>query len=88
MTTNVNYLINVIMKAKLEVVDKATAWKIAYDLIDNEDINYDKYISARTGYPVYTNCTEKSMISICDLENRLEVNFRDGKSKNIWIREN
>lgn len=87
MTTNVNYLMDVIMKAKLEVVDKAAAWKVAYDLTGDEIISYCKYVSDRAGYPIYMNITEEGTTSICDLGNRLEVNFKNGTSKNIWIRE-
>lgn len=83
MTDNYINLQSVITNCKLTVKNEIEAWKIVYLLIDNCDIKYDKFISHRAGYPVYVS--EEDNINVCVLGDRLEINFPNGKSKNIWF---
>ena len=74
----------VIKSCKLVVNSLTDAWKMAYLLVGgNEAIEFDLDRTKRAGYNVYSN--ENSTIIISDLTTRLEINFEDGTSKNIWI---
>ena len=83
MTNNANTLTNVILKCKLTANSKGSAIESAYQLLD-EVFTYDSFKSGRAGYPIYT-CNSGSYV--CDLEDRIEINFANGLSKNIWIME-
>ena len=83
MTNNANTLTNVILKCKLTANSWNSALEIAHQLLD-EVFNYDSFKSERAGYPIYT-C--ESGAYVCDLEDRIEINFASGLSKNIWIME-
>ena len=83
MTNNANTLTNVILKCKLTANSRNSAFESAYQLLD-EVFNYDSFKSERAGYPIYT-CDSGSYV--CDLEDRIEINFANGFSKNIWIME-
>lgn len=76
-----NILQNVILKCKLTANSKSSAFDVAYDLI-GEPFELNKVISERAGYSVYST---ESGSYVCDLEDRIEVNFANGLSKNIWI---
>jgi hypothetical protein len=47
----------------------------------------DEASSERAGYPIYRSLANNCNDYICDLNDRLEVNLGNGKSINIWIRE-
>lgn len=83
MTNNANTLTNVILKCKLTANSRNSALEIAYQLLD-EVFSYASFKSERAGYPIYT-CNSGSYV--CDLEDRIEINFANGLSKNIWIME-
>lgn len=83
MTNNAEVLTNVILKCKLTANSRNSAFEITYELLD-EVFNYDNSKSKRAGYPIYT-C--ESGAYVCDLEDRIEINFANGLSKNIWIME-
>ena len=83
MTNNANSLTNVILKCKLTANSRNTALEIAYQLLD-EVFSYDSFKSERAGYPIYT-CNSGSYV--CDLEDRIEINFANGLTKNIWFME-
>lgn len=83
MTNNANTLTNVILKCKLTANSRSSAFEIAYQLLD-EVFSYNSFKSDEAGYPIYT-C--ESGAYVCDLEDRIEVNFANGLSKNIWIME-
>ena len=83
MTNNAEILTSVILKCKLTANSRNSAIESAQQLLD-EVFNYDNFKSERAGYPVYT-C--ESGAYVCDLEDRIEVNFSNGLSKNIWIME-
>ena len=83
-TDKVENLKAVIKSCKLVVSSLTDAWKIAYLLIGEDKVvefDYDK--SKRAGYNIYSN--GDGTITISDLKTRLEINFEDGTSKNIWI---
>lgn len=70
------------MKVKTEV----DAWKLtnrifpgAYEL-DPESKN-------SAGYPIYRSTEPESNAYICGLNDRLELNYDDGHSENIWIED-
>lgn len=83
MTNNAEVLINVILKCKLTANSRSSAFESAYQLLD-EVFDYDSFKSERAGYPIYT-CDSNSYV--CDLEDRIEINFANGLTKNIWIME-
>lgn len=69
----------------MTATDKKQAWKIV-DEIFPSDYNYDSKSSASAGYPVYRSGIEYYDY-ICDLGDRLEINLKNGKTINIWIKE-
>lgn len=88
---NVKNLYKIINKVEFKVKNISDAWEIVQLLIDG-DINYTRYnecLSSRAGYPIYNIIDSKgediSSTYISDLGSRLEVNFEDGYSKNIWF---
>ena len=83
MTNNANTLTNVVLKCKLTANSRNSALEISYQLLD-EVFSYDSFKSERAGYPIYT-CDSGSYV--CDLEDRIEINFANGLTKNIWIME-
>lgn len=83
MTNNAEVLTNVILKCNLTANSRNTALEIAYQLLD-EVFSYDSFKSERAGYPIYT-CNSGSYV--CDLQDRIEINFANGFTKNIWIME-
>ena len=83
MTNNAEVLTNVILKCKLTANSKSSAIESAYQLLD-EAFSYNSFKSDRAGYPIYT-CDSGSYV--CDLEDRIEINFANGLTKNIWIME-
>ena len=58
------------------------AFEIAYEKIGAYEL--DREATKRAGYKVYRS-TNKYYDYICDLETRLEINYANGKSENIWI---
>ena len=83
MTNKYTNLQTVIYNCKLTVENELEAWKIVYSLSDNAPIKYNQYVSHRAGYPVYTS--EQDNLNVCVLGNRLEINFHNGESKNVWF---
>ena len=81
MTNNAEVLTSVILKCKLTANSKSSAFDVAHDLI-GEPLEFNKVMSERAGYPIYT-CDSGSYV--CDLEDRIEINFANGLTKNIWI---
>lgn len=81
MTNNAEVLTSVLLKCKLTANSKSSAIEIAYQLLD-EEFSYNSFKSNRAGYSIYT-CESGSYV--CDLGDRIEVNFANGLSKNIWI---
>lgn len=81
MVNDGNILQNVILKCKLTANSKSSAFDVAYDLI-GESFELNKAISERAGYSVYST---ESGTYICDLEDRLEINFKNSYTKNMWI---
>ena len=74
----------VIKSCKLVVSSLTDAWKIAYLLIgEDEVVEFDSDKSERAGYNIYSN--DCGTVTVSDLNIRLEINFEDGTSKNIWI---
>ncbi len=60
------------------------AWEIANEIFPT-DYMKDEQASKNAGYPIYKSTAQGVSAWISDLENRLEVNFPDGKSVNNWI---
>ena len=86
MTDNYINLQAIVTNFKLTVENKIEAWKIVYLLIDNAPIKYNQFVSHRAGYPVYIS--EEGNLNVCMLGDRLEINFPNGKSKNVWFERN
>lgn len=68
----------------ITVDSKRTAWKLVNTLI-NASCHKDEKASKRAGYDIYTN--EDENVHISDLDIRLEINYADGTTINIWIDE-
>lgn len=81
MTNNAEVLTNVLLKCKLTANSRSSAIEIAYQLLE-EVFSYSSFKSNRAGYPIYT-C--ESGAYVCDLGDRIEINFANGFTKNIWI---
>lgn len=58
------------------------AFEIAYNKIGSYE--FDKEASNNAGYNIYRSTNEYDDY-FCDLETRLEINYKNGKSENIWI---
>ena len=55
--------------------------------LTKHDYEYDVERSARAGYPIYFSVKKEAYEWVCDLGDRLEVNLEDGRSINIWIKD-
>ena len=64
---------------------KTKAWEMVDEMFPT-DYNKDERSSARAGYDVYRSSINP-LDYICDLGDRLEVNFASGKTVNVWIEE-
>ena len=62
------------------------AWKLANKLFPT-DYKKDEDRSSRAGYPIYHSTADGVNAWISDLGNRLELNYSNGESENIWIEE-
>lgn len=61
------------------------AWEIVDKMFPTDYIK-DERSSENAGYDVYRSTVDGGFYNyICDLGNRLEVNFDDGKTINVWI---
>ena len=69
---------------KMKATNKQEAWQIV-DKIFPTDYMKNEQASANAGYPIYTSTAEGTNAWISDLNTRLEVNFPNGKTENIWI---
>ncbi len=70
----------------LRVSSMAEAWQAANDLFPT-DYMLDGKRSARAGYPIHYSTAEGVNAYICDLGDRLELNFSDGSSFNVWVED-
>ena len=73
------------MKKSYTVSTVKAAWQIVDDIFPT-DYSEDTQSSERAGYKVYRSNIEHYNY-ICDLGNRIEVNFANGETVNIWIEE-
>lgn len=74
------------MAKRIEVTSKKDAWEIVNQIFPS-DYAKDSKSSEQAGYPVYRSGME-FYDYICDLENRLEINLKNGcKTINVWIVE-
>jgi len=72
------------MKKRIEVTSIAEAWNMVNALFPT-DYTLDESSTERAGYPVYRSNTEHYDY-ICDLNDRLEINLKEGnKTINVWI---
>lgn len=62
------------------------AWTMA-DKLFPTDYMHDSVSSSRAGYPIYRSTFNGCNAWISDLGNRLEINFDNGETVNIWIDE-
>ena len=62
------------------------AWKLANKLFPT-DYKKDEERRSRAGYPIYHSTADGVNAWISDLGNRLELNYSNGESENIWIEE-
>lgn len=69
----------------LAVADRHEAWKLV-TLLTRHEFVYDSFRSERAGYPVFYDTDIDSKAYVCDIGDRLEINYTDGKSQNIWFR--
>lgn len=83
MTYDINTIKEMLEHTK--VVDKREAMHIASMLLPTLRFFADKHASTNAGYPVHLTNSGGGWVS--DLGTRLEVNFNDGKTINIWITE-
>lgn len=69
---------------ELRVSSTKEAWELASRLFPT-DYEKDEDRSSRAGYPIYYSTAEGMNAWISDLNNRLELNYSNGESENIWI---
>lgn len=70
----------------MKVATVKEAWELANRLFPTDYV-HDEYGSNNAGYPIYMSTQEGSNAHISDLNTRLELNYDDGRSENIWIEE-
>lgn len=85
MTDNKNNLKEIIDLCVLSVPHEYDAFKVAHLMlnVNENDMKKDDYLSDMIGCPVYVTLDNDSYI--CEYKSKLEVNFKDGSSKDIWI---
>lgn len=71
---------------ELRVSSTKEAWELASRLFPT-DYEKDEDRSSRAGYPIYYSTAEGMNAWISDLNNRLELNYSNGESENIWIEQ-
>ncbi len=71
------------MAKHIEVKTMQEAWNMV-DQIFPTDYEEDPQSRERAGYPVYRSTVEYYDY-ICDLNDRLEINLKDGRTINIWV---
>ena len=70
----------------MKVSSVKEAWELANKLFPT-DYKKDEERSSRAGYPIYHSTADGVNAWISDLGNRLELNYSNGESENIWIEE-
>lgn len=70
----------------MKVATVKEAWELANRLFPT-DYEHDEQGSKNAGYPIYMSTLKGSNAHISDLNVRLELNYDDGQSENIWIEE-
>ncbi len=70
----------------MKVCTVKEAWDLAARLFPG-DYALDSSSVTRAGYEIYRSVRMDSNARICDLNDRLELNYDDGRSENIWIEE-
>lgn len=70
----------------MKVSSVKEAWELANRLFPT-DYEKDEERSSRAGYPIYHSTAEGVKAWISDLGNRLELNYSNGESENIWIEQ-
>ncbi len=71
----------------MKVKTEADAWELARRLMPEISERKSAPSSMGAGYPVYRSTTPGSNASVCELHDRLELNYDDGHSENIWIED-
>ena len=71
----------------VKVKTEADAWNLAYRLMPKVCELRDVERSVGAGYPIYNSSDPETKDYICDLNDRLELNYGDGRSENIWIED-
>lgn len=70
----------------MKVSSVKEAWKLA-DRLFPTAYKKDEQSSSNAGYPIYRSTAEGVNAWISDLGNRLELNYQDKPSENIWIEQ-
>ncbi len=70
----------------MKVSSVKEAWELANRLFPT-DYEKDEERSRRAGYPIHHSTAYGVNAWISDLGNRLELNYQDGHSENIWIEQ-
>lgn len=70
----------------MKVASVKEAWELANRLFPT-DYEKDEQSSSNAGYPIYQSTAEGVNAWISDLGNRLELNYPDKPSENIWIEQ-
>lgn len=68
----------------IKVDSKKAAWELANRLFPS-DYAQDERGTKNAGYPIYKSTNPEMNAWISDLGDRLELNYPNGHSENIWI---
>lgn len=71
----------------MKVKTEADAWELAKRIFPETHELRDVESSKNAGYPIYWSTDPKSNAHISNLNDRLELNYDDGHSENIWIED-
>ena len=71
---------------EMKVNSVKEAWNLASRLFPT-DYKMDDHKSKAAGYKIYFSTAEETNAWISDLGNRLELNYPNGSTENIWIEE-
>lgn len=68
----------------MKFATKTEAWEYVNSIFPH-DYTENTIKTKNAGYPIYDSNPGDDHGFICDLGNRLEVNFEDGRTVNVWI---
>lgn len=80
----------IVQLCSLRTFNKSCAWNVVKCYFPNCSFIKNNFKSKNAGYDIYDVLDPEDNYTnqyVCDLDTRLELNFSNGDSKNVWIGE-